>query len=147
MTVLDSVTDFINAVKHERAAEAAEHAPPHHLFSGEMEEAYRQMVEAVREEEASRHRYYGDTKTKKEYKAPLEIGGTIHDDGILDVESHNGKVVAVWFRCQALPFRQVEIAKFRAGEMIDMYRQDTNVPHISGLDLVDPPQKVDPSKV
>lgn len=37
-------------------------------------------------------RYYGD-------------GGTIHGTTHLDVEMQDGKVVAVWFRCQVLPFR------------------------------------------
>src|SRR6266446_6796035 len=95
MTVLESVLEFISATKS--TAKDFGFAKQV-LFSGEMEEAYKHMVEAVRVEEASRHRYYGSTKIKKEYKAPTEIGGTIHDDGILDVESHNGKVVSVWFR-------------------------------------------------
>jgi hypothetical protein len=48
-------------------------------------------------------RYYGD-------------GGTIHSSGHIDVETCNGKVVAVWFRCQQLPFKQAEIEKRSAKE-------------------------------
>lgn len=53
----------------------------------------------------SGNRYYGD-------------GGTIHDTGHLHVETHNGKVVAVWFRCQLLPFEQVDVDSHRATEML-----------------------------
>lgn len=52
--------------------------------------------------------YYGD-------------GGTIHQNSSLDVETHNGKVVAVWFRCLALPFEQVEVEPERAKTMVGMY--------------------------
>lgn len=38
-------------------------------------------------------RYYGD-------------GGTIHATEALDVIVRGGNVVAVWFRCQMLPFKQ-----------------------------------------
>ena len=41
-------------------------------------------------------RYYGD-------------GTTIHSTGHLDVEVFEGKVVAVWFRCQMLPFEQADV--------------------------------------
>ena len=41
-------------------------------------------------------RYYGD-------------GGTIHSSGTVDVEISDGQVVAVWFRCQQLAFRQVNL--------------------------------------
>jgi len=44
-------------------------------------------------------RYYGD-------------GGTIHSTNHLDIEVRNGEVVAVWFRCQMLPFRQHEADGF-----------------------------------
>lgn len=49
-------------------------------------------------------RYYGD-------------GGTIHHTKHLHVETYKGTVVAVWFRCQRLPFEQVEVTQSRAVEM------------------------------
>ena len=52
-------------------------------------------------------RYYGD-------------GGTIHHSGWLDVETFRGTVVAVWFRCQPLPFNQTEVDGDRATEMEHM---------------------------
>lgn len=45
-----------------------------------------------KQELAEPGRFYGD-------------GGTIHGTGHLDVEVKDGQVVAVWFRCQMLPFR------------------------------------------
>lgn len=53
-------------------------------------------------------RYYGD-------------GGTIHSNQYLDIETFHGTVVAVWFRCQPLPFRQTEVEGDRAREMERMY--------------------------
>lgn len=47
------------------------------------------------------YRFYGD-------------GGTIHGTTHLDVETRNGEVVAVWFRCSLLPFEQHEINHERA---------------------------------
>lgn len=48
--------------------------------------------------------------------------GTIHRTGQLDVEVDAwGNVVAVWFRCQPLPFKQVRVAEPRAAEMRGMY--------------------------
>lgn len=49
-------------------------------------------------------RFYGD-------------GGTIHDTTFVDVETHQGEVVAVWFRCQMLPFKQTDVKINRAIEM------------------------------
>jgi hypothetical protein len=43
--------------------------------------------------------------------------GTIHHTGYLDVETFHGTVVAVWFRCQPLPFEQSEVDGERATEM------------------------------
>ena len=48
--------------------------------------------------------YYGDTKT-------------IHGTGHVDIETYNGEVVAVWFRCTTLPFEQHTVGKYRADEM------------------------------
>jgi len=64
--------------------------------------------------------YYGD-------------GGTIHESTVLDIEIHNGRVVSVWFRCAALPFRQVNVSDVRAYDMKCMY-EDT-MPEIHGLEL------------
>jgi len=47
---------------------------------------------------------------------------TIHRTGHLDVETDKeGQVVAVWFRCYALPFRQCHVDDERAENMRDMY--------------------------
>ena len=43
--------------------------------------------------------------------------GTIHNSGWLDVETFRGTVVAVWFRCQPLPFEQTEVDGDRATAM------------------------------
>ena len=48
-------------------------------------------------------------------------GGTIHQTGHIDVEVHNGVVVAVWFRCCPLPFRQADVLEHRAQDMKRMY--------------------------
>lgn len=58
-------------------------------------------------------RYYGN-------------GGTIHRSGHLDIETFHGTVVAVWFRCQPLPFRQHEVIGPRASEMERMYGNPEN---------------------
>ena len=48
--------------------------------------------------------------------------GTIHQTGEVDVElSPTGQVVAVWFRCVALPFTQRSVDVRRAVEMVQMY--------------------------
>jgi len=70
-------------------------------------------------------RFYGD-------------GNTIHHTTALDVETDSdGVVVAVWFRCQPLPFRPVVVSVSRANEMDRMYR-DSPMPAISGVELDDP---------
>jgi len=55
---------------------------------------------------------------------------TIHGSNHVDVETdENGTVIAVWFRCQPLPFRQSkktgEFGKQRAKEMQKMYHSYT----------------------
>jgi hypothetical protein len=55
-------------------------------------------------------RYYGD-------------GGTIHSSGHLDVTVYKGRVVAVWFRCQPLPFEQHNADLHRAAEIDAMYER------------------------
>jgi len=59
--------------------------------------------------------------------------GTIHGTTELDVETRDGKVVAVWFRCIALPFRQTEIDKSRADEMTRMYERKDVIPQMDGV--------------
>ena len=46
---------------------------------------------------------------------------TIHGTTHLDVEVRDGRVVAVWFRCMALPFVQHNTNLDRALEMDRMY--------------------------
>jgi hypothetical protein len=60
-------------------------------------------------------------------------GGTIHSTGHLDVETRGGKVVAVWFRCQMLPFNQVEVDGDRAVAMV----RAIDLPSISGVEVSD----------
>lgn len=51
--------------------------------------------------------------------------GTIHGSTIVNVETRNGKVVSVWFRCLALPFDQSECDQQRADDMVKMYADNT----------------------
>lgn len=71
-------------------------------------------------------RYYGD-------------GGTIHHSMHLDVETDgDGNVVAVWFRCQPLPFRQSQADPNRAEEMTRMYEGfHTELHGVEVKDMVD----------
>lgn len=68
-------------------------------------------------------RFYGD-------------GGTIHNTTYLDIETKDGKVVAVWFRCQTLPFKQTEVDNNRTKSMLNAYKE-YSPPEIHGLNLVD----------
>ncbi len=65
-------------------------------------------------------RYYGN-------------GGTIHHSGYLDVETHRGTVIAVWFRCQQLPFQQSEVSAVRAADMESV----TDLPALTGVEVLD----------
>jgi hypothetical protein len=59
---------------------------------------------------------YGDNKT-------------IHRTGQVDVEVDRfGQVVAVWFRCHPVPFRQSDAGHNRAAEMRQMYQESTLPP-------------------
>lgn len=69
-------------------------------------------------------RYYGD-------------GGTIHNTNHLNVETHCGTVVAVWYRCQRLPFNQSEADGYRATEL----ERPTDLPAITGVEVIDPPSR------
>lgn len=61
-------------------------------------------------------------------------GGTIHHTTKVNVETRNGKVVSVWFRCCALPFDQTDVKLDRAGEMIRMYKG--SIPELVGVNIV-----------
>ena len=64
--------------------------------------------------ESERYSFYGGDKT-------------VHRTGWLDIETRNGEVVAVWFRCAMLPFRQVEVDKERAREMKGVGAMNENI--------------------
>lgn len=57
---------------------------------------------------------------------------TIHSTEHLDVETHNGKVVAVWFRCAMLPFEQAEVDGERARSMLATKEQ---LPRLNAVDV------------
>jgi hypothetical protein len=62
---------------------------------------------------------------------------TIHDNESLDVEvDEHGQVVAVWFRCQPLPFVQSRAGKERSSSMRDMYLNG-DVPWVDAVVLRD----------
>lgn len=74
-----------------------------------------------KQELASPSRFYGD-------------GGTIHGTTQLDVEvDKHGTVIAVWFRCQMLPFRQVDVDDQRAALL-----RCSILPKITGVEVLDP---------
>lgn len=76
----------------------------------------------AKQELAAPGRYYGD-------------GGTIHDTTYLDVETDSdGRVVSVWFRCQLLPFHQVEVDEQRAEAM---RAGSAYLPALTGVEVVD----------
>lgn len=69
-------------------------------------------------------RYYGD-------------GGTIHHSTHVDVETDAaGTVVAVWFRCQPLPFKQARAGETRASEMTRMYQANPGC-ELHGVEIKD----------
>lgn len=61
--------------------------------------------------------------------------GTIHRTGEVNVELHDGKVVAVWFRCSMLPYTQHVVDDGRAQDMVACNRR---LPKITAIDFVDP---------
>lgn len=61
-------------------------------------------------------------------------GGTIHGSARLDVEICAGEVVAIWFRCQRLPFRQDIVGESRANLLIE---ESANLPEICGVEVRD----------
>lgn len=61
-------------------------------------------------------------------------GTTIHHTNYLHVETHGTRVVAVWFRCRLVPFKQVEVPTQRADEMTDASK---SLPALTGLTFVE----------
>jgi hypothetical protein len=74
---------------------------------------------AAKQQLASPSRYYGD-------------GGTIHHSTDLDVEVHQGQVIAVWFRCQQLAFQQRDVGPERARGM-----QHVSGAALTGVEVLD----------
>jgi hypothetical protein len=86
-----------------------------------------------------KHRWYsrGWNKVQRAFKCRgtrfYGDGGTVHGSTHLDVETHNGQVVSVWFRCQMLPFKQHEVNAMRALEM----RKHSYKVELHGLEVKD----------
>lgn len=70
-------------------------------------------------------RYYGD-------------GGTIHDSGVIDVVVQDGKVTEVWFRCQPLSFRILNLDKQRGEDGANYASTDAWLPAVTGVEVLDP---------
>jgi hypothetical protein len=71
-------------------------------------------------------RWFGDRRAGRFY------GGsdTLHRSEILNVEvDPDGRVCAVWYRCQMLPFRQADVPAERADEM----RATPGAPRLVGV--------------
>jgi hypothetical protein len=84
----------------------------------------RQVDEVWAAKQALAHpgRYYGE-------------GGTLHGTTELDVETDaTGRVVAVWYRCQMLPFKQHTVSDQRA---IDMDEGGAVPLQITGVEVLD----------
>jgi len=63
--------------------------------------------------------------------------GTIHGTKHLDVETDSqGNVVAVWFRCQLLPFNQIRTPVNRSIEMEKAYASG-NIPELRAVVVKD----------
>lgn len=64
--------------------------------------------------------------------------GTIHDTQYLDVETdEDGDVVAIWFRCMALPFRQSDVNPHRGADMRNMYADPDSIPELHAVEIED----------
>lgn len=64
--------------------------------------------------------------------------GTIHQTTDLDVEVRDGRVVAVWFRCMALPFQQADVSAERAASMNRLYNDGpAKVPALLAVEVSD----------
>lgn len=77
-----------------------------------------QRKQALAKEGGSR--YYGD-------------GGTIHQTGELDIVTADGIVTEVWFRCQELPFRQVQRGVYSSS----IATSRPGLPEITGVEVRD----------
>lgn len=64
--------------------------------------------------------------------------GTIHGTEELNVEVFEGEPVAVWFRCQRVPFDFTRVERQRADEMLDAKVSDDLNQRLVGLVLRDP---------
>jgi hypothetical protein len=99
--------------------------PVEHAFLGEPD--FRQpfdKIQAVCKDSGTR--FYGD-------------GGTIHGTGHLDVETDiEGNVLAVWFRCQPLPYKQVVVGLSRSREMLSMGNPRKGGTSLHGVVVKDP---------
>jgi len=96
-------------------------------ITAELAQASREVDQlwAAKQALAAPARYYGE-------------GGTLRGTTELDVETDaTGRVVAVWYRCQMLPFRQRTVADERA---IQMDEDRARLPAITGVELLDPPK-------
>jgi hypothetical protein len=60
--------------------------------------------------------------------------GTIHQTTGVNVEVHDGEVVAVWFRCQPIPFTQNDFGPARAKDMQRLYDQEI-IPGILAIEI------------
>ena len=64
-------------------------------------------------------------------------GNTMHGTNHVDVETNGtGQVVAVWFRCQPLPFQQTRVDTTRAKELRLMH-EDITLPKMHAVVLED----------
>jgi hypothetical protein len=72
---------------------------------------------------AGESRFYGD-------------GGTWHHTEHLDVETYHGEVVAVWFRCQPVAFKQTAVKLDRATEM-KLMETRSPAPGLTGVEVQD----------
>lgn len=61
---------------------------------------------------------------------------TWHKTEAVDVEvDQHGRVVSVWFRCMALPFRQSDVGPERANDMIRMYKGAAGRSKLKAVDI------------
>lgn len=61
---------------------------------------------------------------------------TWHRTDYFNVETYRGEVVAVWFRCQFVPFDQTEVDSQRAVEMKHEYsRSEDAIPGVVAIEL------------
>lgn len=82
------------------------------------------------------------------HKSPRDDAGrvyghdrTMHRNEELNVEVNgHGKVVAVWFRCQSLPFEQSDVSTTRSNEMRGMYANG-HTPRLVAVHVVDHKQR------